>query len=551
MSGRSIFLSERPESDARIRVPSRPEDLNHLRPGDIVQSWEPWFVWSDQCEKFDAWNEWRRIGDPLADDALAALFPSTLATSIHGIDLLEALQSKASSDTESPCHPNSSPIHEYLDATLAEPPKGINATESEIHLAQAFFAANAVPITLSLLYFSLGGGFASSRISRILRSTSYIIPSNGAAEFTTDAGKERTVMRLLETLQFVIDVMGGSLPPALTDLNADKSKIDMSKWRGPTCLAPGTGEGWKSTLRVRLLHAVARRRVQQQAQNNTTEHGNPHLSLRYVQSIDGVPLNQEDMAYTLSAFAFGPLHCLPKLGFSFTRAEADATIAMWRHVGFYLGIDPTILVKHFRDWETAETFGAMCGQMLDLELHETLEAARDAGVEPPPPSTIALINALGNHVDAARPVAERFALTRYLLGNRASDLLSIPAMPRFTYTKLRLSLFTATLPTHFGHVYATLAPQLGSSWERRRGELVLEALGRMTRYKLGMRRTTFRARNVEGELEDTVKEAESVTRNKEDVARFMKRWRAIWWEMGGVLMAWAVMVGVLGWKLYY
>ncbi|KAG8893833.1 hypothetical protein FRC01_013326, partial [Tulasnella sp. 417] len=488
---------------------------------------------------------WRQIGDPLADDALAALFPSTLATSIHGIDLLEALQSKAASEARSPDYPDASPIHQYLDATLAEPPKGIKATENEIQLAQSFFAANAVPITLSLLYFSLGGGFASSRISRILRSTSYIIPSNGAAEFTTDAGKERTVMRLLETLQFVIDIMGGSLPPALTDPNvADKTEIDMSKWRGTTCLLPGTGEGWKSALRVRLLHAVARRRVQQQAQNSSDTEGNPHLSLRYVQSIDGVPLNQEDMAYTLSAFAFGPLHCLPKLGFSFTKAEADATIAMWRHVGFYLGIDPAILTKHFRDWDTAETFGAMCGQMLFLELQETLEAAREACVEPPPAPTIALINALGKHVDAQRPVGERFALTRYLLGNRASDLLNIPGMPGFTYTKLRLSLFAATLPTHFGHVYTTLVPQLGRSWEGRRGQLVLEALGRMTRYKLGMRRTTFRARNVEGELEDTVKQAESVVRSKEDVAKFMKRWNAIWWEMGGVLVAWVMMLGV-------
>lgn len=551
MSARSIFLPEPPESDPRIRVPSRPEDLNNLQLGDIVQSWEPWFVWSDQCEKFDTWNEWRQIGDPLADDALAALFPSKLATSIHGIDLLEALQSKPASDAPSPDPSDPSPISQYLDATLAEPPKEIKATESEIKLAQTFFAANAVPITLSLLYFSLGGGFASSRISRILRSTSYIIPSDGAAEFTTDAGKERTVMRLLETLQFVIDIMGGSLPPALTNPNADKTEIDMSRWRGPTCLLPGSGEGWKSTLRVRLLHAVPRRRVQQQAHNSTRADGNPHLSLRYVQSIDGVPLNQEDMAYTLSAFAFGPLHCLPKLGFSFTKAEADATIALWRHVGFYLGIEPAILVKHFRDWETAEAFGAMCGQMLFLELQETLEAAKDAGVEPPPAPTIALINALGKHVDAQRPVAERFVLTRHLLGNRASDLLNIPSMPSFTYTKLRLSLFTATLPTHFGHVYATLVPQLGSSWEKRRGELVIEALGRMTRYKLGMRRTTFRARNVEGELEDTVKEEESIVRSKEDVARFMKRWKAIWWEMGGVLMTWAVMFGLLGWRLFH
>lgn len=57
MPTQSIFLAEAPpESDTQRKVPSRPEDLNDLQPGDIVQSWEPWFVWDDQCEKFDTWN---------------------------------------------------------------------------------------------------------------------------------------------------------------------------------------------------------------------------------------------------------------------------------------------------------------------------------------------------------------------------------------------------------------------------------------------------------------------------------------------------------------
>ncbi|KAG8978902.1 hypothetical protein FRB90_008261, partial [Tulasnella sp. 427] len=445
-------------------------------------------------------------------------------------------------------------IRTFLDVISAPPPEGIKATSSEIALAQAFFAANAVPITLSLLYFSLGGGFASSRISRILRSTSYLVLSNGEAEFTTDAGKERTVMRLLETLQFVIDIMGGSLPPSLTDpTTSDKSEIDFSRWKGPTCLFPGTGEGWKSTVRVRLLHAVARRRVHQQSSQTPTgpRNENPHLSLKFAPSIDGVALNQEDMAYTLSSFAFGPLHCLPKLGFHFTRAEADATIALWRHVGFYLGMEPSILEKHFKDWESAERFGAMCGQMLFLELQETLEAASDAGVEPPPAPTIAMINALGTYVDAKRAQEERFVLSRYLLGERASDLLKLPPMPRMAYAKLRVSLATATLPTVFGRVYTAILPPLGKRWESKRGELLLEAVGRMTRYKLGMRRTTFRARGVDGELDEKVKEEEKVEKSKEDVRRFLKRWNAIWWEMGGVLVIWFGIVGFIGWKVFY
>lgn len=85
-----------------------------------------------------------------------ALFPSSPATSIHSIDLLDALQAKAAEGGL-----NSSPIRRFLEITSAEPPNDVRATPSEIQMAQNFFAANAVPITLSLLYFSLGGGFAS------------------------------------------------------------------------------------------------------------------------------------------------------------------------------------------------------------------------------------------------------------------------------------------------------------------------------------------------------------------------------------------------------
>lgn len=54
----------------------------------------------------------------------------------------------------------------------------------------------------------------------------------------------------------------------------------------PHYLSPG-GDGWKATLRVRLLHGIARRRILENADRKG-----------YDKSRDGIPINQEDLAAT-------------------------------------------------------------------------------------------------------------------------------------------------------------------------------------------------------------------------------------------------------------
>jgi hypothetical protein len=90
----------------------------------------------------------------------------------------------------------------------------------------------------------------------------------------TAAVKQRTSVRLLETLQFVLDIMGSPLPSAQniarvsspstadTEKSAKTSVLVEDTVRvGPGCMKPLVGEGWRSTVRVRLLHGVVRKRV--------------------------------------------------------------------------------------------------------------------------------------------------------------------------------------------------------------------------------------------------------------------------------------------------
>lgn len=102
----------------------------------------------------------------------------------------------------------------------------------------------------------------SPRIVRTLHSVSYLVPHSSSV---SEASNERTFSRLLETFQFVLEVMGCTSAPTDKDY-----------------LLPG-GEGWKAVVRVRMLHGIARRRTFEQW--NATNYTD-------------IPVNQEEMSAT-------------------------------------------------------------------------------------------------------------------------------------------------------------------------------------------------------------------------------------------------------------
>lgn len=85
------------------------------------------------------------------------------------------------------------------------------------------------------------------------------------------------------------------------------------------------GPGFRSTLQVRLVHALVRR----------------NLSARedWDASVWGLPLNQIDMAATYLGFCVVLLGGLRKLGIQATPREARGVMMLWSHACWLMGVD--------------------------------------------------------------------------------------------------------------------------------------------------------------------------------------------------------------------
>ncbi|MCY1077821.1 oxygenase MpaB family protein [Archangium lansingense] len=117
--------------------------------------------------------------------------------------------------------------------------------------------------------------------------------------------KDEPIRRLCDTAQMVVNVMQ------------------------PGELEEG-GVGWLAARKVRLIHALVRRRVQLDAAHPWRAEW-------------GLPINQEDQAGTLLSFSIATLQGLRRMGARVTSEEADAYITAWSAVGRLLGVDPSLL----------------------------------------------------------------------------------------------------------------------------------------------------------------------------------------------------------------
>jgi len=214
----------------------------------------------------------RHDSDPLADalvdvldlgpgqDSLAAL----QAELAKGDDAHpSATQFWAAVDREPP--PNASALPPFPSGAKSRPatdftPPSSGGTRSgppSLSEGQAVFWRYSGPIFGALMHFSLAGGFSAPKLGAAMRETGYL----------TGDRREATYKRLLETTLMVLDCM--------SDMRV------------------GEGKGWRSCVRVRLLHAMVRRRIR-------TKKGKLNV---YDQAELGVPINQ---VFVRAACRFGP-----------------------------------------------------------------------------------------------------------------------------------------------------------------------------------------------------------------------------------------------------
>lgn len=107
--------------------------------------------------------------------------------------------------------------------------------------------------------------------------------------------------------------------------------VDMSE---PGGIEPGS-DGWKTSMRVRVMHVFVRRRLL----------AHPEWRL----DDWGVPISQADALITLMAGCVAPGYFLRIAGFRTSEQDILAMMHFWRYVGFLMGVEPRWYPETVRD----------------------------------------------------------------------------------------------------------------------------------------------------------------------------------------------------------
>ena len=212
----------------------------------------------------------------------------------------------------------------------------------------------------------------------------------------------------------------------------------------PGGIEPG-GDGWKLSLRIRLVHAQARRLIA--------------TSDEWDQSTYGVPLSAAHMLLGAAAFSGRLLQHVSNLGGDFSDREREGYVHVWRYTGRLMGIPDEIM---FRDYASSVRWfelGALC--------------------EPPPDEdAIIMANSIVNSAPIVlgftEPRARRamakymYQVSREMVGDRLADELRFPA------GRMKRELPLLRLRNYGDSILRRLVPPLAAYRSRSRFRSMLE-----------------------------------------------------------------------------
>ena len=168
------------------------------------------------------------------------------------------------------------------------------------------------------------------------------------------------------------------------------------------------GDGWKLSVRIRIVHARVRRLL-----SNSEE---------WDAEAWGLPVSAAHLGYAISAFSARLLKHMKSLGAKYNDEEYASFMAVWRYSGHLMGIPETIL---FHDGDEA------------LKLYEVGDMCEpDCPIE-----SVVMANALVNSAPLIAGVTEPagrrnlakyvYRMSRGLIGNEAANSLQFPPYSSF------------------------------------------------------------------------------------------------------------------------
>lgn len=180
-------------------------------------------------------------------------------------------------------------------------------------------------------------------------------------------------------------------------------------------------EGFKSAVRVRMMHAQVRAMLLQSGK----------WKMEW-----GYPLNQADSMATILEFSSIFLTGLRALGFIFSKREREAVIHLWRYVGYLMGVEERILPTCEDDAYRAMYLAAATMPESDDDTRALGQSLANA------PLQFAGDGWLAQRAARVERTL-RIGYTRYVLGDKAGDKLGLPR----TATKY---FWPAQFPLRFG-----------------------------------------------------------------------------------------------------
>ncbi|CAO3565595.1 unnamed protein product [Mortierella alpina] len=271
--------------DSTPRVAPHIAATENYKPGQRLQYCDFHTIWTEHHIPASKLEPLRSLGDPLSDDALAALEIKP------GEDALEALLAY----TAHPSDEQKSPAPHQLLKQVMTLPEWVDW--DRIQRGQIVYRRYCFYINVILIHFTVGSGLSVPKITKVLSSTGYL------------QGK-KAQNRVLESGQFVLDV-----------------------FHSPEFLQPGSGTAWKSIIQIRLLHSAVRARLSKIA----------HAHSKYYNLEEyGVPINQEDLLGILFTLSNAMWRMMKRLDVDMTAQERGDYLHVWRYVGHMMGVDDVL-----------------------------------------------------------------------------------------------------------------------------------------------------------------------------------------------------------------
>ena len=163
-------------------------------------------------------------------------------------------------------------------------------------------------------------------------------------------------------------------------------------------------DGWKITVKVRLIHAQVRRMIR--------------ASGRWNAEAWGEPINQHDMAGTTLLFSISIVEGLRDLGMHLTADDAEPYMHLWRWVGKVIGVDSELLPTSEHDATRLADLMTATTAPPDQDSRDLTKALFDAAfLEARTPK---------QKQNAARRQLFGQTLCRELVGDEIADQLAVP-----------------------------------------------------------------------------------------------------------------------------